>query len=144
MQKQLTMQEMLPEKYEPKVNRRFILNMDGIDAYIVKSVHTPPLVPNKVGKLIPKKFHLLRIFLYCPIAPSTEQMVSEVLEKQSKNGNLEPIELRYLDPVGTIVALWKFAGAKIEEVKFSNPDYNNNELMECELLVSFDSLDVIY
>lgn len=138
------MQEMLPQQYEPQVNRRFILNIEGIDAYLVKSVHTPPLTPNKDGKLVPKKFHLLRVFLYCPIAPSPEQQLISVLEQQSKDGSLSPVELRYLDPVGTIVALWKFTGSKIEEVKFSNPDYNSGDLKECELLVSFDSLDVVY
>lgn len=144
MQKeQLTAEEMLPSKFEPKVNRRFILQMDGIDSFLVKSVHTPPLISSKEGKLVPKNFHFLRIFLYCPIVPSVEQMLLKVLQKQNNLG-LEPVELKYLDPVGTVVAKWKFDGTKIEEVKFSNPDYSNGELMECELLVSFNSLDVVF
>ena len=57
---QLKIEELLPTKFEPKVNRRFILDMDCIPSYIVKSVHTPPLVPNDAGKLIPKNFHFVK------------------------------------------------------------------------------------
>jgi hypothetical protein len=143
MSQTLSATQMLPTKFEPKVNRRFILEIDCIDSFLVKSVHTPPLKPNMHGELVPKDFHILRVFLHCPIAPSLEQQLLKATKKQRYQG-LNPVELKYLDPVGTVVSHWMFKGSKIEEVNFSNPEYGNGELMVCELIVSFDSLDIQY
>lgn len=129
--------------FEPKRNRHFIMEIDGIDSFLVKNVHLPALKPDENGNLVPKSFRLLRVFLYSAIAPSTEQQVADTLKKQVK-GPLEPVELKYLDPAGAVVSHMRFHEPKIEEVVISNPDYSSSDITTVELIINFDSIELLF
>ena len=135
--KQLSTQQMLPTMFQPKTRRHFIVNFDGIDSFLVKKIELPTLRPNKSGKLTSRM--PAKLFLYCPVAPSTERQIENAIAKQCKN-QLNDCVVSYLDPVGTIVDEWTFTDTKIVSVRFTPPDYNTSDFLECEVLFSFKDI----
>jgi hypothetical protein len=49
------------------------------------------------------------------------------------------IQVKLLDPVGTVVELWDIKGAIITSATFGNLDYGNEELMMIDLTIKFDN-----
>lgn len=81
-----------------------------------------------------------KLYLHCPVAPSTEKQIQAVVRKQAKEGLTNCI-VKFLDPVGTVTDEWTFTGVKVMSVKFTSPDYNTSELMECIVLFTFSGVE---
>jgi hypothetical protein len=87
------------------------------------------------------------ITLHDPIAPSGAQQVTEwirlCMEVVSGRAGYADfykrnIQLKMLDPVGTVVELWDIAGAWITKADYGDLTYENGELVEIKLTLRFD------
>ncbi len=157
MAETLDVTSMLPNKFEPKRKNRWILMIEGIDAYIMKTSARPTVTTDEVevpfinfqrylaGKT---KFGELAVTLYDPIAPSGAQQVMEwirlTLETVSgRSGYADfykrDIQLKMLDPVGTVVELWDIKGAWIKEANFGELSYEDSPLVEIAITLRFDN-----
>lgn len=149
--------DMLPTKYEPLFKNRFILSIEGIDAYLVKSGGRPKYTIDE--KEIPwinstryvagkTKFETMNVTLYEAIAPSGAQQVMEWIrlhfESVSGRGGYadfykRDIQLKMLDPVGNVVQLWDIKGCQLTSVDFGENDYTTAELTEIAMVIRYDN-----
>jgi hypothetical protein len=135
---------MLPQKFEPKRKNRWVLMIEGIDAYIVKSAARPSMTTEDVAipfinatRYIAGKvtFEPMSVVLHDPIAPSGAQQVMEWVRTcyESVSGRAgyadfykRDIQLKLLDPIGTVVELWDIKGAYCQQVNFGDMTYDDN------------------
>jgi hypothetical protein len=136
----LTSDEIFFTAFEPKVQNRFIMYIDGIPAYLIKGAtglgfEQGEIVLNHInvyrkikGKL---RWNDLNLTLFDPITPSGAQAVMEWvrLHHESVTGRdgysdfyKKDLTFDVLGPVGDIVSEWVLKGALITDANFG--DYN--------------------
>ena len=129
--------------FEPKVQNRFIMYIDGIPAYLIKTAARPQLNNNPVtldhinvkrkikGK---SEWADIEISLYDPIVPSAAQAVMEWVRLghesvTGRNGYADfykkDITINVLGPVGDKVEEWQLKGAFPASVNFNSMDWSN-------------------
>ena len=152
----LTVEQMLPNKFEPKRKFRWLLACEGIDAFIIKTTARPQMTFEEItmdfinhrrylaGK---HTFNDLAVTLYDPIAPSGAQQVMEWirLNFEAVSGRAgyadfykRDIQLKLLDPVGTVVELWDIKGAWCKDINFGDLDYTNNDAADVTMTIRYD------
>lgn len=163
MAQTLGVTEMLPNQFEPKRQFRWILQIEGIDAYIVKTAARPQYNTdvlevgwiNATRYLAGKtKFQPMEMSLHDPIAPSGAQQVMEWirLHYESVSGRAgyadfykRDMQLKLLDPVGTVVELWDLKGCMITTVNFGGLSYEESSAAaEIVLSVQMDNAILQY
>ena len=153
----LPVTDMLPTKWEPLFKNRFVLAIEGIDAYLVKSAARPKYsieekeIPwiNSTRYVAGKtKFEAMNVTLYEAIAPSGAQQVMEWIrlhfESVSGRGGYadfykRDIQLKMLDPVGNVVQLWDIKGAQLVSADFGELGYDGSDMSEIALSIRFDN-----
>lgn len=153
----LDVTSMLPNKFEPKRKNRWVLMIEGIDAFIMKSTARPTVTTDEVE--VPfvnarrylaglTKFNTIAVALHDPIAPSGAQQVMEWirLHFESVSGRSgyadfykRDVQLKLLDPVGTVIELWDIKGAFITEANFGELTYDDGTPTEISLTLRFDN-----
>ena len=157
MAETLSVTDMLPNKFEPKRSYRWVLAIEGIDAFLVASTNRPQINigEQKIdfmnsyrmigGKLT---FGDLTVKLHDPIAPSGAQQVMEWIRThyESVSGRAgyadfykRDIQLKMLDPIGTVVELWDIKGAFLTSVNFNTLDYGGDDVMMIDMTLKFDN-----
>lgn len=152
----LDVQSMLPNKFMPKVKNRWILMIEGIDAYLIKTAARPTVTTEEIeipwinshryiaGKT---KFNTIAVTLHDAIAPSGAQQVTEWVrthfDSVSGRGGYadfykRDVQLKLVDPVGTVIELWDIKGAFITEANFGELSYEDGTLVEMSLTLRFD------
>lgn len=162
MAETLSVTDMLPNRFEPKRKFRWVLGIEGIDAFLVKGTARPQVdvgvqeihwintVRYVAGKA---KFSTMSVTLYDPIAPSGAQQVMEWVRThyESVSGRAgyadfykRDIQLKLLDPVGTVVEFWDIKGAQITSAQFGDLDYGTEDPTEISLTLQFDNCVLQY
>lgn len=162
MAETLSVNEMLPNKWEGKRNFRWVFAIEGIDAFLMKSAARPTFATESVpvpfinstryvaGKTT---FETLSVSLYDAIAPSGAQQVMEWIRThfESVSGRSgyadfykRDCQIKMLDPVGTVVELWDVKGAFITSANFGELGYDNNEISTISLTLQFDNCVLQY
>jgi len=157
MAETLSVTDMLPNKFEPKRNYRWVLAIEGIDSFLVTSTNRPTVNINPVkidyinsyrrvaGKL---EYQDISFTIHDPIAPSGAQQVMEWIRThyESVSGRAgyadfykRDIQLKLLDPIGTVVELWDIKGAFISSANFQGLDYSGDEIMKIDVTVQYDN-----
>ena len=157
MAETLSVTDMLPNKFEPKRNYRWVLAIEGIDAFLVTTANRPQIqIGSKKIDFINSYRHIasklefqdLSVKLHDPIAPSGAQQVMEWIRThyESVSGRAgyadfykRDIQLKMLDPVGTVVELWDIKGAFLTNANFNGLDYGGEEVMMIDLTIKFDN-----
>ena len=156
MAETLDVGQMIPNKWEPKRKFRWILQIEGIDAFLAKSTARPQRVFEEItidwinskrylaGK---HEFQPIQVELYDPIAPSGAQQVEEWLRLnfESVSGRAgyadfykRDIQLKLLDPVGTVVELWDIKGAWPKDVNYNELAYDSNDAAWVTVSIRYD------
>lgn len=153
----LDVSAMIPTKFEPKRKNRWILMIEGIDAYIVKTTARPQMQIEEVAipfinshRYLAGKptFQAMAVTLHDPIAPSGAQQVMEWVRThfESVSGRAgyadfykRDIQLKLLDPVGTVVELWDIKGAFILDANFGEVTYEDHGPTEITLSLRYDN-----
>jgi len=157
MAETLSVTDMLPNKFEPKRNYRWVLAIEGIDSFLVAKANRPSitLTDKKIdfinsyrrvaGKL---EFGDLSVTLHDPIAPSGAQQVMEWIRThyESVSGRAgyadfykRDIQLKMLDPIGTVIELWDVKGCLITNTNFQSLDYGSDDIQMIDLTIKFDN-----
>jgi hypothetical protein len=140
----LSSNEIFFTAFEPKVQNRFIMYVDGIPAYIIKGVsglgfEQGEIILNHIntyrkvkGKL---RWNDLNLTLFDPITPSGAQAVMEWvrLHHESVTGRdgysdfyKKDVVIDILGPVGDIVSEWVIKGAFIKTANFGDLNFDND------------------
>ena len=148
--------EMFFTPFEPKLSNRFIMNIEGIPAFLVKTTGRPNLNLNEVGldhinvkRYVKGKaeWQALTVTLYDPIVPSGAQAVMEWvrLHHESVTGRdgysdfyKKDITFNVLGPVGDKVEEWTLKGAFITAANFSDMDYSATTVSDISLTLRYD------
>ena len=162
MAETLSVAEMLPNKFEPKRQFRWVFAIEGIDAFLMKSAARPQIQTADVeipfinhhryiaGKT---KFSQMSVTLHDPIAPSGAQQVMEWVRThfESVSGRSgyadfykRDCQIKMLDPIGTVVELWDVKGAFITDANFNELNYENENPTEISLSLRFDNCVLQY
>ena len=157
MAETLSVTDMLPNKFEPKRSYRWVLAIEGLDAFLMMSTSRPNITigEKKIdymnsyrmvsGKL---SFGDLSVKLHDPIAPSGAQQVMEWIRThyESVSGRAgyadfykRDIQLKLLDPIGTVIELWDIKGAILTSANFNSLDYGGEDTMTIDLGIKFDN-----
>jgi hypothetical protein len=137
--------EIMFTAFEPKVQNRFIMYIDGIPAYLIKKASSPSFEAGEIildhintyrkikGKV---KWADMTLELYDPIAPSGAQAVMEWarLAHESVTGRdgysdfyKKDLVLNVLGPVGDVVSEWIIKGAYAKSANFGDYDWSQGE-----------------
>jgi hypothetical protein len=136
--------------------------IEGIDAYILKTAARPQISTEEVAipfinstRYLAGKttFGQMNVTLHDPIAPSGAQQVMEWvrLHFESVSGRSgyadfykRDIQLKMLDPVGTVIELWDIKGAFIMEANFNEVSYEDGAPVEISLTLRYDNAVLQY
>jgi hypothetical protein len=157
MAETLSVTDMLPNKFEPKRSYRWVLAIEGVDSFLVTTANRPSvsITEKKIdyinsyrrvaGKL---EFGDLSVKLHDPIAPSGAQQIMEWIRThyESVSGRAgyadfykRDVQLKMLDPIGTVIELWDIKGAFITSANFQTLDYSGDEVMYIDLTLKMDN-----
>ncbi len=162
MAETLAVQDMLPNKFEPKRKFRWVFAIEGIDAFLMKAATRPNMTFSEqelhfinsrrylAGKM---NFDPITVTLYDPIAPSGAQQVMEWVRThfESVSGRAgyadfykRDCQIKMLDPVGTVVELWDLKGCMLNNANFNDLDYTAEDPTEISLGIRFDNCVLQY
>ena len=149
-------QDIMFTPFEPKLQNRFIMQIDGINAYLVKTMQRPtleqeivPLEHMNTTRYVKGKsrWQPIDITLYDPIVPSAAQQVIEWvrLHHESVTGRdgysdfyKKDITFNLLGPVGDVVEEWELKGAYIQTANFGDLAFDSSDPVEISLTLRYD------
>lgn len=158
----LSVADMIPYQFEPKRKLSYVFNIEGIDAFLIKTAARPKLNPGEIvidwlntkrylmGKA---EFGEITVTLHDPIAPSGAQQVMEWLRLhyESISGRAgyadfykRVIQLKTVDPVGTVIEYWHGSGVFITNSDFGDLDYASADPQEISLTLRGDNWTLLY
>jgi len=142
--------------WEPKLKNRFIMNIQGINAYLVKAMNRPSLESEEVilehmnvtryikGK---SRWQPIDITLYDPVVPSAAQQVIEWIRlgHESVTGRdgysdfyKKNITFQLVGPVGDVVEEWELWGTYIQTANFGDLSFEDTTPVEITLTLKYD------
>ena len=142
--------------FEPKIKHRYIMQIDGVPAYLIKTANRPQITFEEVqldhmnvrrwvkGKGV---WQQMQITLYDPVVPSAAQAVMEWvrLSHESVTGRdgysdfyKKDITFQILGPVGDIVEEWKLKGAWIQDAQFGDLDFASSDTVDITVTLRYD------
>ncbi len=142
--------------FEPKLQNRFLMNIDGIDAYLIKKIDRPQISFQEIvldhintKRKIKGKANWENITcdLYDPVTPSGAQAVMEWvrLSHESVTGRdgysdfyKKDIRIKTLGPVGDIVEEWILKGAYCSNANFGSMDWSSSEPANISMTIVMD------
>jgi hypothetical protein len=148
--------EIMFTAFEPKVQNRFMMYIDGIPSYMIKKVTAPGFTAGEIvldhinvyrkvkGKV---RWNDMNIELYDAIAPSGAQVVMEWarLSHESVTGrdgysDFYKKDLRFdiLGPVGDVVGEWIIKGAYVKEATFGDYDWSAESYISLTANIAMD------
>ena len=137
--------QMMFTAFEPKLQNRFLLDIDGIPAYLIRTTGRPSVTFGEVvldhinvKRKVKGKANWTPIAcdLYDPVTPSGAQAVMEWvrLGHESVTGRdgysdfyKKDIRIKTLGPVGDIVEEWILKGAYCQNANFGSMDWSSSE-----------------
>ena len=149
-------QDIMFTPFEPKLKNRYIMQIDGINAYLVKAMARPSIESDEVvlehmnvtryvkGKT---RWQPLDITLYDPVVPSAAQQVMEWvrLGHESVTGRdgysdfyKKNVTFNVLGPVGDVVEEWELKGAYIQSANFGDLAFDSSDPLEITVTLRYD------
>lgn len=149
--------EIMFTAFEPKVQNRFIMYIDGLPAYLIKSASAPGF---EAGEIILDHINVYRkvkgkvrwndmtISLYDPVTPSGAQAVMEWvrLHHESVTGRdgysdfyKKDLTVNVLGPVGDIVSEWVLKGSFVVNTNFGEYSWDTvDQAIQLSVELSID------
>ena len=152
----LEFDKMFYKNFEPKLGNRFIMEINGIESYIIKTASRPTFTSEvveldhiNVKRKIKGKstWDDVNITLYDPIVPSGAQQVMEWIRTshESLTGRdgyntfyKRDVTFYLLGPVGDKIEQWTLKGAFITSANFGELDWASNDPVSIELTLAYD------
>lgn len=148
--------QLLANTYEPKRKFRWILQIDGVDAFVMKTAARPQQTFEEtvIDYINTKRYvagkaawNPITITMHDPIAPSAAQKVMNWVRLcyESQTGRMgyavqykKDISLKVLDPVGAVVEQWDLKGTWVQDSNYGELDYASSDNLEIQCTLRFD------
>ena len=148
--------EIMFTPFEPKTKNRFIMYIEGVPAYLIKTAGRPTVTFEEieldhmnVKRYVKGKgaWNTLDITLYDPIVPSGAQAVIEWIRlgHESVTGRdgysdfyKKNVNFQLLGPVGDVVEKWDLKGAYIQSANFGDLDWSVSEPVDITCTLRYD------
>ena len=148
--------EIMFTPFEPKTKNRYIMYIEGIPAYLIKTANRPSinfeaitLDHINVKRYVKGKgeWQELEISLYDPVVPSAAQAVMEWvrLSHESVTGRdgysdfyKKDVTFQVLGPVGDVVEEWKLKGTWIQDAQFGDLDFASSDPVDITVTLRYD------
>jgi len=148
--------EIMFTPFEPKTKNRFIMYIEGVPAYLIKSANRPSLQFEEiildhinVKRYVKGKatWETVEFTMYDPVVPSAAQavMVWVRLSHESVTGRdgysdfyKKDVDIDILGPVGDKVESWKLKGAWIQAATFNDLDFSSSDPIEISVTLRYD------
>ena len=158
----LEVQQLLADTYEPKRKFRWIMSINGIDAFTLKTATRPQITfEETVIDYVNMKRYLagkpawqqMNLTLYDPIVPSAAQKVMEWVRLAFENvtGRMgyaqfyqKTINLKMLDPVGAVVEDWELQNSWIVDANFNDLDYAVSDPVDINLTLRYNQALLLF
>jgi len=148
--------------FEPKVKHRYILTVNGLEAYLIKTASRPSI---EFEEVVLEQMNLKRyvkgkatwgditITLYDPIVPSAAQQVLEwvKLSHEATTGRdgyadsyKKEVTIELLGPVGDSIEKWILTGCWIKSANFNDLDFTSSDPVDIELTLKYDYATLEY
>ena len=148
--------QMMFTAFEPKLQNRFLLDIDGIPSYLIRTISRPSIT---FGEVVLDHINVKRKLkgkanwenitkdLYDPVTPSGAQAVMEWvrLSHESVTGRdgysdfyKKDIRIHTLGPVGDVVEEWILKGAYCQSANFGTMDWTSSEPANINITVVMD------
>ena len=142
--------------FEPKLKNRYVMSIDGIPAYLIKTANRPSISFDEVelNHMNVKRFvkgkatwQPITMTMYDPVVPSAAQSVMEWirLSHESVTGRdgysdfyKKDVDISILGPVGDIVEQWKLKGTWVQAANFNDLDFSVSDPVEIEVTLRYD------
>ena len=149
-------QDIMFTPFEPKLKNRFIMQIDGVPAYLIKTANRPQVTFDEVelNHMNVKRFvkgkgtwEPVEFTLYDPVVPSAAQAVMEWvrLSHESVTGRdgysdfyKKDVSIKVLGPVGDVVEQWTLKGAWIQAANFNDLDFSSSDPNEKTVSLRYD------
>jgi hypothetical protein len=156
MAETLPVGKMLPVKWEPVMKNRALIEIEGIDYFLVKSFSAPQVQVEKVDihwinvqrKVAAKMtFQPMNVTLNQAIAPNATQQIQEWLRLSTeyisgRSGYSDfykrDIVIKVLDPIGNVINRWEIRGAFLTDANFGEFSHESAEVQEIQLSIEYD------
>ena len=144
------------QPFEPKLKNRYVMGIEGIPAYLIKTANRPSITFEEVelNHMNVKRFvkgkatwETVEFTLYDPVVPAAAQSVMEWvrLSHESVTGRdgysdfyKKDVDVQILGPVGDIIEQWKLKGAWIQSANFNDLDFASSDPIDIELTLRYD------
>ena len=148
--------DMMFTAFEPKLQNRFLMDIDGIPGYLIKKVSRQSISFNEVvldhinvKRKIKGKANWDNVTaeLYDPVTPSGAQAVMEWvrLSHESVTGRdgysdfyKKDLFIRTLGPVGDVVEEWILKGAYCQNANFGSMDWTSDSPANISMTIVMD------
>ena len=148
--------QMMFTAFEPKLQNRYLMDIDGIPGYLIKKISRPSIT---FGEVVLDHINIKRRIkgkasweniscdLYDPVTPSGGQAVMEWvrLSHESVTGRdgysdfyKKDITIQTLGPVGDIVEEWILKGAFVESANFGEMDWSSDAPANININIAMD------
>ena len=142
--------------FEPKLKHRYLLQIDGVPAYLIKTAARPAIEFEEVelNHMNVKRYvkgkatwQAIAMTLYDPVVPSAAQSVMEWirLSHESVTGRdgysdfyKKDVSVQILGPVGDVVEEWTLKGSWIQSANFNDLDFSVSDPVDIELTIRYD------
>ncbi len=142
--------------WEPKRQHQFIMEVNGIPSYLIKTSAKPSMTNGEValdminvkryvkGK---SEWNAIEVTLYDAIVPSGAQSVMEWvrLHHESATGRdgyssfyKKEVRLKQLSPLGEVIEEWILNGTYIVDANFGSLDWSTEDVVTIELTLRYD------
>ena len=148
--------QLLANSYEPKRQFRWILEIDGIDAFTARTAKRPSkeFESTTIDYINQKRYvagkgewQEMEIVLYDPIAPSAAQKITQWLrlvhdDPTGRMGYAEMYKknfsIKLLDGIGNVVEKWNIIGGWPKNVNWGDLDYASSDNVTVTFSVRMD------
>jgi hypothetical protein len=148
--------EIMFTPFEPKMKNRFIMYIEGIPAYLIKTANRPSIQFEEVvldhinvKRVLKGKgtWQTLECTLYDPVVPSAAQACMEWirLSHESVTGRdgysdfyKKDVTFNMLGPVGDVVEEWTLKGAYVQSAVFGDLSFAESAPAEITLTLAYD------
>ena len=148
--------DMMFTAFEPKLQNRFLMKIDGIPTYLIKKIARPTIT---FGEVVLDHINVKRkikgkanwdnisIDLYDPVTPSGAQAVMEWirLSHESVTGRdgysdfyKKDIDIETLGPVGDVVENWILKGCYVQNASFGDMEWATDTPVNISLTLVMD------
>lgn len=135
---------LVPTKFQPKFSRHFLLEIEGIDSFLVKKIEFAPYKRpssswhqtdhEKLLEMTASKH--FTVHLHDAIEPSARMQVQGLLNVFAP----KKATISFLDPIGTVVEQEAYTGLQVEKIEYDSLDYASSGPLEIRVTFGYSSM----